>query len=1065
MARPSRTSGKASVAKTRKARSVKSRNPGKTKRRTAPTAIRSKRSPASASANELKEAREQQAATAEILKVIASSPDDVQPVFEAIATSANRLIGGFSTAVHRIVDDINHLVAFTPTNPQADQALKAMFPRHRSEVAAAILVQNGETAQIADSEAADAQTRELGRARGWRSVTFTPLVSKSTLIGYIACTRREKGLLPEHHVQLLRTFADQAVIAIENARLFNETKEALARQTATSDVLKVIASSPSNLQPVFDAIAERSNELMHGHSTTVFRLIGNMIELAAFTPVSDVADTVLRAAFPRPRSMLPGLDLALRGEVQETIDAQSGTEPQSSRDIAHARGFRGRLVIPLKSDSGIIGAISITRKEPGAFAEKDKELLHTFADQAVIAIENARLFEEVQTRTRDLQESLQQQTATADVLKVISRSAFDLQMVLDTLVESAVKLSGANWGTIFQKRGDLYHLTADCGYMPEMRDYGRANPLAPGMGSNVGRTALTAAVVQIPDVLADPDYTSLGYQRAGNYRAMLGIPLMRDGKVEGVFSLAKPEPGLFAPRQVELVQTFADQAVIAIENVRLITETREALERQTATAEVLQVINSSPGDLAPVFDAMLEKAMRLCDASMGVFTNFDGNRFKPRVSRGVPPRYAEYLATTSDQPSPDGTNQRVLAGENVAHVTDLMEAMGYRTGHPWVRALVELGDARTLVTVALRKDATLLGTITLYRREVRSFSNKEIALLDNFAAQAVIAMENARLLDEIRQRQAELRVTFDNMGDGVVMFDAEARLAAWNRNFQEMLAFPDAFLARRPSYAEYFRYLADRGEYSTDLEAQLSRTIEDTGREMRFERTRPDGRVVEVRRNPVPGGGFVLIYADITERKRAEEAIRLARDAAEKALRELQTAQDRLIQTEKLASLGQLTAGIAHEIKNPLNFVNNFSALSAELTDELNDTLKAATLNEKLQEEVSELTQMLKSNLEKVVQHGKRADSIVKNMLLHSREGSGEHRLVDVNALVEEGLNLAYHGARRGAGLQYQLGARLRFGGRSCRRLSAGNHSGVFEPDLEWVLRRNPARRDGRQWL
>ncbi len=196
----------------------------------------------------------------------------------------------------------------------------------------------------------------------------------------------------------------------------------------------------------------------------------------------------------------------------------------------------------------------------------------------------------------------------------------------------------------------------------------------------------------------------------------------------------------------ELAQAFERQAA---------TE-REALEQQTATTEVLQVINSSPGDLAPVFDAMLEKAMRLCDASMGVFTNFDGNRFKPRVSRGVPPRYAEYLATTSDQPSPDGTNRRVLDGENVAHVTDLMEAMGYRTGHPWVRALVELGDARTLVTVALRKDAALLGTITLYRREVRSFSNKEIALLDNFAAQAVIAMENARLFDELRERTEEV---------------------------------------------------------------------------------------------------------------------------------------------------------------------------------------------------------------------------------------------------------------------------------------------------------------------
>src|SRR6516164_6839846 len=415
-------------------------------------------------------------------------------------------------------------------------------------------------------------------------------------------------------------------------------------------------------------------------------------------------------------------------------------------------------------------------------------------------------------------------------------------------------------------------------------------------------------------------------------------------------------------------------------------------------------------NLAPVFDALLEKATRLCDAVFGNLWTYDGEVARFAAVHGAPSEFrAALMQAGPPKPEPGNALMRLAQGEPLVHIADITAEGAYRSETR--RRFAEGTGARTALWVPLRKDGALLGLFTIYRTEVRPFVDKQITLLQSFAAQAVIAMENARLSNEIRQRQAELRVTFDSMGDGVVMFDEDLRLVAWNRNFQGLLGLPDTVLTQRRSYADYLRILAERGEFGTgDIEGEFS----ETDQELRLGRTRPDGSVIEVRRNAVPGGGFVLIYSDITKRKEAEARLRAARDTAEGALRELRAAQANLIHAEKMASLGQLTAGIAHEIKNPLNFVNNFAELSGELLMELKETTApaVAALGDDERAAVDEVVEMLRGNLDKIAEHGKRADGIVKSMLEHSRGVSGERRAVDLNALIEEALNLAYHGAR-----------------------------------------------------
>jgi PAS domain S-box-containing protein len=692
--------------------------------------------------------------------------------------------------------------------------------------------------QVADLHQADAASLVLDiilRA-GFRALLTVPLLSADRIVGALVVRRREPGEFSKNTVELLQTFAAQSVVAIENARLLTETREALEQQTATAEVLGVINSSPGNLTPVFDAILEKARNLCGVASGALTLYDGERFRAVAVHGAPEAFADRLRQGY------IPGAKHPVRQMLEGARFAHVRDWAEIDDPFARATvsaGFRTTLYIPLRKDGTLLGHISAARLEVRPFVEKEIALLESFAAQAVIAIENARLLGELRSRTDDLARSVDELTATSDVLKIISRSSVDLKTVLDTLVETVARLCNADLATMYRRRDDTYHMVASWGFSDEARQLVVAYPLAPNRGTLTGRVTEERRAVHIPDVLHDPEYTFREAQEVLGYRTMLGIPLLR-------------------------------------------------------------------------------------------------------------------------------------------------------------------GDA-------------LIGIFAIMRTRVEPFTTKEIELASTFADQALIAIENARLFDELRERQSELRVTFENMGDGVSMFDAAGRLAAWNRNLQQMLDLPDALLAQRPSFAELFRYLAERHEFtSAELEAELGRSLEDTSREMRYERTRPDGRVIEVRRNPVPGGGFVMIYADITERKRAEEQVRVARDAAESALRDLKTAQASLVHAEKMASLGQLTAGIAHEIKNPLNFVNNFAGLSDELLEEFKEAAAPAlaSLDANKRAEIDETIDMLAGNLQKIAEHGRRADGIVKSMLQHSRGGSGERQSVDLNALIEEALNLAYHGAR-----------------------------------------------------
>jgi len=685
----------------------------------------------------------------------------VQPVFDTIAANARKLCDGTSGWVVTFDGELMRIAAADSASPAALDALRGLYPLEPSRgITTGRAILTRATVHIPDFHTdPEYSLASWNDAVGFRSGIAVPMLRDGNPVGAINVVGAMPAMFSERQIAMLQTFADQAVIAIENTRLFNELQtrnrdltESLEQQTATAEILRVISQSQRDVQPVFEAIAANARKLCRATSGWVNTFDGELIKLAAADTLSLEAIEAARWLYPMPpgrgstaaRAILTRA-LAYVPDVREDADYRM-------QSVAEAAGFLSVLSVPMLLEGNPIGIVTVTGAEPAMFTARQIAMLQTFADQAVIAIENTRLFNELQTRNRDLTEALEQQTATSEILRVISRSPTDLQPVLDAVAESAARLCDANDATIFRVDGDAFRSAAHFGSIPTSSVEERIPILRDIV---TGRAILDRSVLHIADVLAESDSDfggSKAYAARFGYRTMLAVPMLREGTAIGTIAIRRAEVRPFSDKQIALLKTFADQAVIAIENTRLFTELQERLEQQTATSEILRVISQSQSNVQPVFEAIAANARQLCRGTNAAVYTFDGALIHHSGADTLGPE-ASNIASQDFPVAPSGgsaVSRAILSGA-VAYITDVREDAEYL-----LRRQADAVGFRSVLSVPMLRDGSPIGTINVTGAEPAMFSKRQIAMLQTFANQAVIAIENTRLFTELQTRTAEL---------------------------------------------------------------------------------------------------------------------------------------------------------------------------------------------------------------------------------------------------------------------------------------------------------------------